>query len=86
VSNLAQFRSWLDRGACRSEDPEMFFPVTGSGPGLVQIARAKAVCRRCSVQEQCLAYALDTRQAHGVWGGLSEDERRALRTAATRAS
>jgi WhiB family transcriptional regulator, redox-sensing transcriptional regulator len=85
VSNLAQFGSWLDRGACQSEDPELFFPVTGSGPGLGQIARAKAVCRRCLVREQCLAYALDTRQAHGIWGGLSEDERRAIRTPVMRA-
>jgi WhiB family redox-sensing transcriptional regulator len=80
MGNLTESVSWLDRGACLSADPELFFPVTGSGPGFVQTARAKAVCRGCLVQEQCLAYALDTRQPHGIWGGLSEDERRALRT------
>jgi WhiB family transcriptional regulator, redox-sensing transcriptional regulator len=82
VSNHAELVSWLDRGACRSEDPELFFPETGRAPGFLQLARAKAVCRQCSVQQQCLAYALDTRQAHGIWGGMSEDERRALRSPA----
>jgi WhiB family transcriptional regulator, redox-sensing transcriptional regulator len=86
VSNLSGFVSWLDQGACQSEDPELFFPVTATGPGVMQIARAKAVCRRCLVREQCLAYALDTHQAHGIWGGLSEEERRALRSPVAQAS
>ena len=50
-----------------------------------QIDKAKAVCGRCSVTEMCLQYALDTSQDSGVWGGLSEDERRALKRRAARA-
>jgi WhiB family redox-sensing transcriptional regulator len=66
---------WLDAGACRSEDPELFFPITSSGPSTAQIAAAKAVCQGCGVQSQCLHYALESRQSYGVWGGTSEEER-----------
>lgn len=75
---------WRHRAACRNEDPERFFPVGNTGPALLQIEEAKAVCRRCPVQEQCLQWALETRQDAGVWGGLSEDERRAMKRRATR--
>jgi WhiB family transcriptional regulator, redox-sensing transcriptional regulator len=57
----------------------LFFPVGTSGPALVQTARAKAVCRRCPVMIQCRTWALTSGQAAGVWGGMSEDERRAMR-------
>ncbi len=70
---------WRHRAACRDEDPELFFPIGTTGPALLQIEEAKAVCRRCDVREQCLQWALDTGQDAGVWGGLSEDERRALK-------
>jgi WhiB family transcriptional regulator, redox-sensing transcriptional regulator len=70
---------WLDRGACRSEDPELFFPIGMTGPALRQIEEAKAVCRRCEVADACLDWALRTGQDAGVWGGLSEEERRTLR-------
>jgi len=52
---------------------------------LLQIEEAKAVCRRCDVREQCLQWALETGQDAGVWGGLSEDERRALKRRRARA-
>ena len=61
------------------EDPELFFPVGNSGPALLQIAEAKTVCRRCPVVSDCLAWALESGQDAGVWGGMSEDERRALK-------
>jgi WhiB family redox-sensing transcriptional regulator len=70
---------WRDHAACRDEDPELFFPVGTSGPALLQIAEAKAVCGRCSVSSECLKWALALGQDAGVWGGLSEDERRALK-------
>jgi len=70
---------WRHRAACRDEDPELFFPVGTSGPALLQITEAKAVCRRCSVSGECLSWALGTGQNDGVWGGMSEDERRALK-------
>lgn len=69
---------WRHRAACRDEDPELFFPVGTSGPALMQIAEAKKVCRRCPVQKECLNYALETGQNDGVWGYMSEDQRRAL--------
>jgi WhiB family redox-sensing transcriptional regulator len=57
----------------------LFFPVGGSGPALAQIATAKAVYARYPVREACLRYAVTTGQAYGIWGGLTEDERRSLR-------
>ncbi|WP_217242745.1 WhiB family transcriptional regulator [Streptomyces sp. AC555_RSS877] len=71
--------NWRDHAACRQEDPDLFFPIGSTGPALVQQEQAKAVCRRCPVREQCLQWALDTGQTLGVWGGTSENERRALR-------
>ncbi|MHB2022493.1 MAG: WhiB family transcriptional regulator [Mycobacteriales bacterium] len=70
---------WRDEAACRDEDPELFFPVGSTGPALAQIRQAKAVCSRCAVIEPCLSWALESGQESGVWGGLSEDERRLLR-------
>ncbi|MFI7087695.1 WhiB family transcriptional regulator [Streptomyces anulatus] len=72
------------RSSCREEDPELFFPIGNTGPALVQIEEARAVCRRCPVMEQCLQWALENGQDHGVWGGLSEDERRAMKRRAAR--
>lgn len=78
---------WRHEALCLREDPELFFPIGNTGPALMQIEEAKAVCRRCPVTEECLTFALETGQDAGVWGGLSEDERRALkrRTARNRA-
>ena len=70
---------WRHRALCRDEDPELFFPIGTTGPAVVQIEQAKAVCRRCPVTESCLDWALRSGQDSGVWGGLSEDERRALK-------
>lgn len=76
---------WRHRAACRDEDPELFFPVGNSGPALAQIAEAKAVCARCPVVSQCLEWAISSGQDAGVWGGLSEDERRSLKRRRARA-
>lgn len=73
---MSDFRT---RAVCRDEDPELFFPVGTSGPALLQIAQAKSVCRRCPVVTECLEFALTSGEDFGVWGGASEDERRALR-------
>ena len=78
-------RDWRHRSACLDEDPELFFPIGNTGPAILQIEEAKQVCRRCDVREQCLAWALEAGQDHGVWGGLSEDERRALKRRNARA-
>jgi WhiB family redox-sensing transcriptional regulator len=69
---------WRHKAACREEDPELFFPVGMTGPALLQAAEAKKVCRRCPVRTQCLDWALKTGQDAGVWGGMTEDERRDL--------
>jgi WhiB family redox-sensing transcriptional regulator len=76
---------WRDKAACLTADPELFFPVGNTGPAVDQIEKAKAVCARCTVTEICLQYALESGQDSGVWGGLSEDERRALKRRAARA-
>ncbi|GGM95676.1 transcriptional regulator WhiB [Thermopolyspora flexuosa] len=76
---------WRHRAACRDVDPELFFPIGNTGPALLQIEEAKQVCRQCSVSELCLKWALETGQDAGVWGGMSEDERRALKRRAARA-
>jgi WhiB family redox-sensing transcriptional regulator len=70
---------WVQRAKCKDEDPELFFPVGTSGPALEQIERARAICMRCEVREDCLEWALASGQDAGVWGGTSEEERKAMR-------
>jgi WhiB family transcriptional regulator, redox-sensing transcriptional regulator len=70
---------WRDLASCRDTDPDLFFPVGTTGPAIEQIENAKAVCRQCEVQTECLEYALASNQDSGIWGGTSEEERRAIR-------
>jgi WhiB family redox-sensing transcriptional regulator len=63
---------WAAQGSCRSGDPDTLF-VQGAEQN-----RAKAVCMGCPVRTECLADALDNRVEFGVWGGMTERERRAL--------
>src|SRR5262245_43174711 len=79
LREMGSAMDWRHRAVCLDEDPELFFPIGNTGPAIMQIEEAKQVCRRCDVREQCLAWALEAGQDHGVWGGLSEDERRALK-------
>lgn len=67
--------SWRDQGACRTDDPNLFAPEGTAGKWAQIIAAAKAVCNRCPVIEDCLQWALDNREPHGIYGGLDEDER-----------
>jgi WhiB family transcriptional regulator, redox-sensing transcriptional regulator len=67
-------RMWRADALCAQTDPEAFFPDKGESP-----AAAKAVCRACPVTAECLAWALEHDERFGVWGGLSERERRLLR-------
>ncbi|RKR92832.1 WhiB family redox-sensing transcriptional regulator [Micromonospora pisi] len=71
--------NWRHYSACRDEDPELFFPIGTSGPALLQVEQAKAVCRGCTVTDACLQWALESGQDAGVWGGMSEEERRAVK-------
>jgi WhiB family redox-sensing transcriptional regulator len=70
---------WRHRALCRDADPSIFFPIGTTGPAAEQIEEAKAICSHCLVTSNCLTWALDTGQDSGVWGGMDEDERRALR-------
>lgn len=65
--------SWRSRGACRGMAPDLFFPASDE-----EAEPAKAICAVCSVQRQCLEYALTAREHEGVWGGATERERRRL--------
>jgi WhiB family redox-sensing transcriptional regulator len=71
--------TWRNHAACLDEDPELFFPIGSTGPALLQIEEAKAVCHRCEVIDTCLKSAIESGKDSGVFGGLSEDERRALK-------
>lgn len=82
---------WRHRAACRPERLEaeglgrdLFFPVGSTGPSLLWIEDAKAVCARCPVVQSCLTEALEKNYSDGVWGGASEDERRAMKRRAQR--
>ncbi|MDQ3979797.1 MAG: WhiB family transcriptional regulator [Actinomycetota bacterium] len=65
---------WREDAACRGVDTDVFFPATDE-----EAEEAKAICASCPVREECLSFALQTRQEDGVWGGLTETERRRLR-------
>ena len=66
--------SWQDRALCAQTDPEAFFPEKGGST-----REAKRVCRSCEVRAECLDYALEHDERFGIWGGLSERERRRLK-------
>jgi WhiB family redox-sensing transcriptional regulator len=65
---------WQDRALCAQTDPEAFFPEKGGST-----REAKRVCRGCEVRAECLEYALENDERFGIWGGLSERERRRLK-------
>ncbi|GAA2234858.1 hypothetical protein GCM10010401_03380 [Rarobacter faecitabidus] len=67
-------QSWQDRALCAQTDPEAFFPEKGGST-----REAKRVCVRCEVKAECLEYALANDERFGIWGGLSERERRKLK-------
>lgn len=68
---------WMAAGICAQTDPDAFFPEKGGST-----REAKAICRSCPVRAACLDYALEHEERYGIWGGLSERERRRLRDAA----
>lgn len=78
----AMERQYGQPAPCRREDPELFFPVGTGSSAQKQIKQAKAVCGRCLMRSVCRDWALETGVDDGVWGGLSEDERRALKRSA----
>jgi WhiB family transcriptional regulator, redox-sensing transcriptional regulator len=60
-------------------DPDLFFPISTSGPAVRQVAQAKAICARCQLRQECLDYAIGAGSVQGIWGGTTETERRLLR-------
>ena len=66
--------TWRQQARCRGADPTTFYPVSDEDEAF----EAKAICSSCPVREPCLEYALTVREKHGVWGGLTERERRRL--------
>ena len=72
---------WQERAACRGPLGSVFFPppiTERKRDKLAREAKAKDICEECCVLADCREYALQIREPHGVWGGLSEQERRAL--------
>jgi hypothetical protein len=70
---------WRRHAACRTVDPELFYPTAQSGPAhWAQVAAAKAVCAGCPVQDRCLSWAMES-LPHGIAGGLTETERTSRR-------
>lgn len=69
----ATHEEWRAYRACNGIDPDVFFPHTTADE-----KHAKAICSGCTVREECLTYALTRREDHGVWGGLTDRERRSL--------
>ncbi|NYJ04611.1 WhiB family redox-sensing transcriptional regulator [Geodermatophilus daqingensis] len=70
----ADAQSWQERALCAETDPEAFFPEKGGST-----REAKKICTGCEVKAECLEYALANDERFGIWGGLSERERRRLR-------
>ncbi len=66
--------AWQERALCAQTDPESFFPEKGGST-----REAKRVCTSCEVRGECLEYALANDERFGIWGGLSERERRRVR-------
>ena len=70
---------WRGRSACRDSDPDVFFPIGSTGGAVEQIETARRICTACTVREECLEFALATNQEAGIWGGVTEEDRRKLR-------
>jgi WhiB family redox-sensing transcriptional regulator len=78
TSPAAPSDGWMRNALCRQVDSSLFFPEGRGGSVVMQTAQAKQVCNLCPVKSACLEWAVDTGQSSGVWGGMSEDERRPL--------
>ena len=74
VDPVAEELSWQERALCAQTDPESFFPEKGGST-----REAKRICISCDVKDDCLEYALANDERFGIWGGLSERERRRMK-------
>lgn len=67
---------WVENALCAQVGGDLWFAEKGDWATTI---RAKLVCRRCPVREQCLSFALENGETHGVWGGMTPDQRKTLR-------
>ena len=74
IFGLPEEASWQERSLCAQTDPEAFFPEKGGST-----REAKKICTGCEVRSECLEYALEHDERFGIWGGLSDRERRRLK-------
>lgn len=81
LPSLSDPKAWMLDALCAQTDPEAYFPEKGGSS-----REAKAMCRTCEVSAECLDYALANDERHGIWGGLSERERRQLKKGTTTTS
>ena len=75
MSAIGTATNWRSAGACLSADPDLFFPISSTGPAERQVARAKTICAGCSVRRECLEFALSHDQTYGIWGGTTVEDR-----------
>jgi WhiB family redox-sensing transcriptional regulator len=66
---------WRAAGACLTADPDLFFPVAVGAAASPQVSRALLICDGCRVKDQCLDFAMRTREPAGIWGGTTPEER-----------
>ena len=66
---------WRAEAACVTADPELFFPFAAGALSARQANQARRICARCPVRVQCLKFAMDIPEAHGIWGGTTPQER-----------
>lgn len=76
VAETARGDNWRYRAACQTSHSELFFPANEDNE--LYVAPARMICWRCPVAADCLAFAVGSRQRHGVWGGLTTSEREQL--------
>jgi WhiB family redox-sensing transcriptional regulator len=86
MSAIGTATNWRSAGACLSTDPDLFFPISSTGPAERQIARAKEICAGCGVRRECLEFALSHDQTYGIWGGTTAEDRQRERRRQRRAA
>lgn len=75
---LPRAEDWRDKGLCRNEDPDAWYPAGTSADARATLRHALSVCFACPVRVSCGQWALETREQWGVWGGMSEGQRRRI--------
>lgn len=86
MSATGSATNWRSAGACLSADPDLFFPISSTGPAERQIAQAKMICAGCGVRRDCLDFALSHDQVYGIWGGTTPEDRQRDRRRKRRAA